>query len=153
MPQTLATDYLTHPAIALTLKVTMLALILQLAAGLPLGLYLAGKKSPAKTIVEIITTLPMIFPPMALGFFLLLILGRNGPVGHLLMEVFAFKIIFTPSGVLVAVFVVGLPFMVKSVQAARQQMDGTLIEAAATLGRRGPRRSPRWSFPTSRAGS
>ncbi len=135
MPHVPLTEFLTHPAIALTLKVTLLALILQLAAGLPLGLYLAGKKSPAKTIVEIITTLPMIFPPMALGFFLLLILGRNGPLGHFLMEVFAFKIIFTPSGVLVAVFVVGLPFMVKSVQTARQQMDGTLVEAAATLGK------------------
>lgn len=135
MPHVALTDYLTHPAIALTLKVTLVALILQLAAGLPLGLYLAGKKSPAKTVVEIITTLPMIFPPMALGFFLLLVLGKNGPLGHLLMEVFAFKIIFTASGVLVAVFVVGLPFMVKSVQAARQQMDGTLIDAAATLGK------------------
>lgn len=135
--QTLASDYLMHPAIGLTLRLTLLALALQLLAGLPLGLYLAGRKSPMKSIVEIITTLPMIFPPMALGFFLLLVLGKNGFIGHFIIKVFAFKIIFTSWGVLVAVFVVGLPFMVKSVQAARQQMDSSLIEAAATLGKTG----------------
>ena len=133
--QILVNDYLTHPAIGLTFRATLLALILQLLTGLPLGLYLAGKKSLVKSILEIITTFPMIFPPMALGFFLLLVLGKNGFIGHFIVTTFAFKIIFTFWGVLVAVFIVGLPFMVKSVQAARQQMDNSLIEAAATLGK------------------
>jgi molybdate transport system permease protein len=132
---TLVSDYLFHPAIGLTLKVTLPALALQLITGLPLGLYLAGKKSLAKDILEIITTLPMIFPPMALGFFLLLLLGKNGVIGGFLMKLLDLKIIFTSLGVLTAVYVVGLPFMVKSVQAARQQMDGSLNEAAATLGK------------------
>ncbi|MDD3846610.1 MAG: molybdate ABC transporter permease subunit [Syntrophorhabdaceae bacterium] len=134
-PGILVSDYLTHPAIGLTLRVTLLALVLQILSGLPLGLYLAGKKSPAKSILEIITTLPMIFPPMALGFFLLLVLGKNGVLGSLLLKMFCFKVIFTSWGVLAAVYIVGLPFMVKSVQAARQQMDNSLIEAAATLGK------------------
>ncbi|OPY72642.1 MAG: Sulfate transport system permease protein CysW [Syntrophorhabdus sp. PtaU1.Bin058] len=133
--QTLASDYLAHPAIGLTLRVTLLALVLQLLTGLPLGLYLAGKKSPLKSILEIIAALPMIFPPMALGFFLLLFLGKNGVIGHLLLKIFDLKIIFTSWGVLAAVYIVGLPFMVKSVQAARRQMDHSLIEAAATLGK------------------
>lgn len=134
-PESLIENYLTHPAIGLTLKVTLLALILQLLTGLPLGLYVAGKKNPIKSIVEIVATLPMIFPPMALGFFLLLVLGKNGIIGSFLMKILAFKMIFTSWGVLAAVYVVGLPFMVKSVQASRQQMDNSLIEAAATLGK------------------
>ncbi|HOP39848.1 MAG TPA: molybdate ABC transporter permease subunit [Geobacteraceae bacterium] len=133
--QTLASDYLLHPAIGLTLRVTLLALFMQLLVGLPLGLYLAGKKNLLKSVVELIVTLPMIFPPMALGFFLLLVLGKNGFVGRFILNIFEFKIIFTFWGVLIAVFVVGLPFMVKSVQAARQQMNISLIEAAATLGK------------------
>ena len=71
--QTFVSDYLMHPAIGLTLRVTLLALLMQILAGLPLGLYLAGKKNPLKSVVELIVTLPMIFPPMALGFFLLLV--------------------------------------------------------------------------------
>jgi molybdate transport system permease protein len=134
-PESLIGDYLTHPAIGLTLKVTLFALVLQLLTGLPLGLYVAGKKNPIKSTVEIIATLPMIFPPMALGFFLLFVLGKNGIIGSFLLKILAFKIIFTSWGVLAAVYIVGLPFMVKSVQAARQQTDNSLIEAAATLGK------------------
>ncbi|HOP62444.1 MAG TPA: molybdate ABC transporter permease subunit [Spirochaetota bacterium] len=128
-------EYLAHPAIWLTLKVTVLSLLLQLLTGVPLGLYLAGEKNPVKNVVEIITALPMIFPPLALGFFLLLLFGKNGIIGHFLLDLFGFKIIFTFWGVLAAVYMVGLPFMVKSVQAAREQMDNSLVEAAATLGK------------------
>ena len=135
MNSQLLCQHLVHPAIGLTLRVTLLALVLQLATGLPLGLYLAGKKSPVKSIIEIFTMLPMIFPPIALGFFLLCILGKNGIIGGLLMKFFSFKMIFTSWGVLAAVYIVGLPFMVKSIQAARLQMDNSLIEAAATLGK------------------
>jgi molybdate transport system permease protein len=127
--------YATHPAIELTLRVTVVALLLQLLIGVPLGLYLAGKRNHFRQCIEIAVTLPMVFPPMALGFFLLLLLGKNGPVGGWLMECFQFKIIFTYWGLLVAVFTVGLPFMVKSVQSARQQMQESLIEAASTLGK------------------
>jgi len=133
--QVFISDYLMHPAIGLTLRATLIALLLQVLAGLPLGLYLAGRKNLWKSIVEIFITLPMIFPPMALGFFLLLVLGKNGFIGHFIFKMFDFKIIFTFWGILIAVFTVGFPFMVKSVQAARQQMNISLIEAAATLGK------------------
>jgi len=132
---TLLSGYLLHPAIGLTLKVTLSALLLQLLTGIPLGLYVAGRRSPWRRFVEILTTLPMIFPPMALGFLLLTLLGRNGVIGGLLWRALELKIIFTAWGLLIAVYIIGLPFMVKSVQAARQQLDPSLIEAAATLGK------------------
>ena len=128
-------DYISHPAVVLTLQVTFAAMAMQILIGLPLGLFLAGRKSFAKNIVEIIVTLPMIFPPMALGFFLLLIFGKNGFLGNLMMSLFHHTILFSFWGILIAVFTVGLPFMVKSVQSARQQVDPSIIEAAATLGK------------------
>jgi len=133
--QTFLNEYLGHPVISLTLRATLLALVLQLLIGLPLGLFLAGKKNLTKSLTEIVVTLPMIFPPMALGFFLLLILGKNGLVGGAMLQLFHFKIIFSFWGILIATFVVGLPFMVKSVQAAREQLNRSLVEAAATLGK------------------
>jgi len=128
-------DILTGAPLLLTLKVSALSVLLQFLVGIPVGLYIAGRKGPWRRLADILATLPMIFPPMALGFFLLLLLGRNGPVGGFLLEVFGIKMIFTFWGILFAAFIVGLPFMAKSVQASRRQMDGTLIEAAETLGK------------------
>ena len=127
-------EYLMHPSVGLTLRACLLALGIQLLVGVPIGLFLAQKKTFLRSLSEIIVTLPMIFPPMALGYFLLLVLGRNGPIGHVLDEYFHIRIIFSFWGVFIASFVVGLPFMVKSVQAARQQLNPSLIEAAQTLG-------------------
>lgn len=128
-------SYLTQASVILTLKLTCICLILQLFVGLPLGLLLSGKKNVFTNILDIAITLPMIFPPMAMGFFLLVVLGKNGIIGKFMMTVFQQKIIFTFWAVLIAVFTVGLPFMVKSVQSARQQMDKSIVEAASTLGK------------------
>lgn len=130
-----AVDCLNHPALWFTLQVTLPALLLQLLVGVPLGLYLCGPRSSFKALVDVLVTLPMIFPPMALGFFLLLLLGKNGIIGHLVLTLTGQKIIFSYWGVLIALFLVGLPFMVKSVQAARRQMNESLVEAASTLGK------------------
>jgi molybdate transport system permease protein len=128
-------DILTGAPLQLTLKVSAISVLLQFLVGIPMGLFIAGRSSPLRRIVDILTTLPMIFPPMALGFFLLLLLGKNGLFGAFLLQVFGLRMIFTFWGILFAAFIVGLPFMVKSVQAARRQMDETIVEAAATLGK------------------
>lgn len=126
---------LTSPAIKLTMKVTLSALVLQLVTGVPLGLYIACARSRLSRCVDVLATLPMIFPPMALGFFLLCILGRTGFLGGFLLQRFHLKVIFTFWGLLIAVYLIGLPFMAKAIQAARQQLDEALVEAAATLGK------------------
>ncbi len=128
-------DIITSQSFVLTLKISLISLVLQFVVGLPIGLYVSGKKGIVKRIVEFAVTLPMIFPPMAMGFFLLLVFGKNGWIGSTLLKVFNFKIIFTFWGVLIAVFIVGLPFMVKSVQSARRQLAHSLLEAAQTLGK------------------
>jgi molybdate transport system permease protein len=77
----------------------------------------------------------MIFPPMALGFFIVFLLGKNGLIGNWLWNCFHFKIIFSFWGLLIAAYVVGLPYMVKSIQTARRQIPQSLIEAAETMGK------------------
>ena len=128
-------ELITSQPFLLTLKVSAISMVLQFAAGVPLGLCLADRNTIMCRVAEILVTLPMIFPPMALGFFLILIFGKNGLIGGFLIKVFDFKITFSFWGVLIAVFVVGLPFMVKSVQSARHQLSLSIFEAAQTLGK------------------
>lgn len=128
-------ELLTATPVILTIEVSALNILLQLLIGIPVGLYIAQEKNIFRKIVDIFVSLPMIFPPMALGFFLLLVLGKNGIVGKYLLDFFNMKIIFSFGGVLIAVFTVGFPFMVKSVQSARQQLSSSIVEAALTLGK------------------
>ncbi len=128
-------DILTGAPLQLTLKVSAISVLLQFLVGIPIGLFIAGRTSPLRRIVDIVATLPMIFPPMALGFFLLLLFGKNGFIGASLFQIFGFRMIFSFWGILFAAFIVGFPFMVKSVQAARRQMDETIVEAGVTLGK------------------
>jgi molybdate transport system permease protein len=129
--------FLLEPVV-LTSKVAVLSMLLHLLIGVPLGLLLAGKRNLFKHCIEVAVTLPMIFPPMASGFFLLVLLGKNGFIGKAVVHVAPVKIIFSFWGLLVAAFIVGLPFMVKSVQTARRQLGNGLVDAAATLGKSGP---------------
>ncbi len=128
-------DTIFEPSFFLTLKVSLLSMLLQLLVGIPLGLYISGKRNVFKHFLDIAISLPMVFPPMALGFFLLLIFGKKGFLGNAILALFDTKIIFSFWGVLIAVFVVGLPFMVKSVQSARKQLPTSIVEAALTLGK------------------
>lgn len=128
-------ELITSQSFLLTIKVSAISLVLQFVVGVPIGLYIAGRKTILNRFTEIVVTLPMIFPPMALGFFLILAFGKNGLIGEFLLSAFNFKIIFSFWGVLIAVFLVGLPFMVKSVQSARQQLSPSIVEAAQTLGK------------------
>lgn len=124
--------------VILTVKVAFFAMLLQLSIGIPLGLVLTDRKNILFSILDVGITIPMVFPPMALGCWCMMLLGRHGFLGRFILSVFNVKILFTSNGVLLAATMVGLPFMVKSVQAARQQMDDAIIEAAYSLGKNHP---------------
>ncbi|WP_022662846.1 molybdate ABC transporter permease subunit [Paucidesulfovibrio longus] len=115
----------------LTLRVLLYSGALLLGAGVLLGYYLTREKRTAlRTVVDFLVTLPLVFPPIATGFVLLLLLGRSGPLGRLTGA----EIVFSFPGVVAASFVAGLPLMVKPVVTALQ---GTtrLAEAAYVLGK------------------
>ncbi len=118
-----------------TAKVAAISLALHSVFGLLLGYYLGKKTSPLRSAIDALVTLPLVFPPIALGFVLLLILGRTGLIGRFVSGVLGVEIIFNLWGVVIAAFVAGLPLIVKPVQAAVQSSAVSLIEASYTLGK------------------
>lgn len=130
---TLYDPALIGPAL-LTVKVVLATLLLHVFLGALLGWALAARKWPGRTLVDIMVTLPLIFPPMALGFFLLLLFGRNGFLGHWLDFLFGINIIFSVKGIILASAIAGLPLVVKPIEAAIRHLPPSLKEASYTLG-------------------
>jgi molybdate transport system permease protein len=118
-----------------TAKVAVISLFLQSIFGILLGYYLGKKPGAWRSLVDVMITLPLVFPPIAMGFMLLLLLGKTGCIGRFVSGVFGVEIIFNLWGVVIAAFVAGLPLIVKPVQAAVQSTAVTLIEASYTLGK------------------
>ncbi len=102
-----------------------------------LGTYAAQKVMKAKGklvwILDGLFTLPLVLPPTVAGFFLLVLFGKNGPIGKLLME-FGIQIVFKWSATVIAAVVIAFPLMYRSAKAAFEQTDRNLIFAGRTLG-------------------
>ncbi|QGY40401.1 ABC transporter permease subunit [Pseudodesulfovibrio cashew] len=115
----------------LTIKTLAAAGVLHLVGGVLLGYYLTTGRGALRSAVDFLVTLPLVFPPIATGFILLMILGRAGIVGeHLPIDV-----VFSFTGVVLASFVAGMPLMVKPLVAALQGDVKQLSETARVLGK------------------
>lgn len=122
-------------SLTLTAKVAALTLPLHLAAGLGLGAYLAREKAPFRGVLEMLVTLPLVFPPIAIGFGLLMLLGRRSLVGGFLHAQFGVDLVFSFWGVALAAFLAGLPLVVRPVQSALRAFPRQTVEAALMLGK------------------
>jgi len=131
----------------LSLRVALLATVLVGVVGLALALWLARSDFAGKSLVETLVSLPLLLPPSVVGYYLLVLLGRNGP-----FSVASVEILFTWVAAVIASAVVALPLMVQASRAAIAAVDPTLESAAGTLG------SPPWkvimdvTIPLSRRG-
>jgi molybdate transport system permease protein len=114
----------------ISLRVTAVASILILIAGLPLALLLARVHFRGRTLLEALVNLPLVLPPTVTGYYLLLLLGRGSP----LVELLGWQPLFTWVAASIASAVVGLPLMVGAARAAIAAVDPTLEDAARTLG-------------------
>jgi molybdate transport system permease protein len=121
--------------IGLSLKVVLAMILCQLVLGVSLAWLLSRPRLPGRLIWESLISLPLVFPPIAIGFFLLLLLGRRGALGAVLHDNLGVDVVFSPLGVYLAALIAGLPLIVKPVQAAMQTSAGELAEAAYVLGR------------------
>ncbi|WP_432738319.1 molybdate ABC transporter permease subunit [Maridesulfovibrio sp. FT414] len=129
------TDSATLSPLGLSAKVLTMAGTMQLLIGIPLAFWLSRSKGMLHNFVDTAVTLPLVFPPVATGFVLLLLLGRNGPAATL----FGDSIIFGFPGLVVAGFIAGLPLLIKPVQAALKSAEASkLSEVAAVLGKSEP---------------
>lgn len=118
----------------LTAKVMLWSTLLHLTIGLGLGWLMARRYFYGKAILDALIMLPLIFPPIVLGYVLLLALGRNGWLMHFLPDWLRPDIVFSLPALVIAAFVAGLPLMVKPVQTAFMAVPQRMREAAATLG-------------------
>ncbi len=118
-----------HPLV-LSLQVTAAATVLLLVLGLGLALLLARRNFPGQTLVETFIHLPLVLPPSVVGYYLLIALGKDGPVAALLQV----NVLFTWPAAVIAAAVVGLPLMFQASRAAIASVDPTLEQAARTLG-------------------
>ncbi|WP_462109247.1 molybdate ABC transporter permease subunit [Campylobacter concisus] len=115
----------------LSIKVVLCQGALLIVFGLALAYYLAFGKTKLRAILEMIVTFPLIFPPIATGFLLLYLLGKNGIVGKALN----LEIIFSFKALVLAAFIASLPLFVKPVASALGSLSKSLSEAAYSLGK------------------
>lgn len=117
----------------ISLKTAFVATILAFIAGITIAGWMFHYQGRGRSIIDGILTLPLVLPPTVVGFLLLLLFGRNSPVGQLLSH-FGITIIFSWSAAVIASTVVAFPLMYKTVLGAFRQVDRDLINAARTLG-------------------
>jgi molybdate transport system permease protein len=113
------------------------ALFLSLPIAVAVAFALSRPRLPGKLVLDGLTHLPVILPPVLVGFLLLVIFGRRGPIGAPLEHVFGAHLAFTTSGAALATAVMTFPLLVRSIRIAFEATDRRLFEAAAML-RAGP---------------
>jgi molybdate transport system permease protein len=121
--------------IVLSAQVAASTLPLFFVFGVGLGYVLGRWRTPVTMALDFIVTLPLVFPPIATGFLLLMVLGRAGPLGRIIKSLFGVEIIFSFWGVMLAAFIAGLPLAVKTVQASICRDTLKLMEVSSVLGK------------------
>jgi molybdate transport system permease protein len=120
--------------LALTLKVAGCATVLNLVAGTAIALVMARTAWPVREVMDAALTLPMVLPPTVLGYYLLVLIGSQGPLGAWLLEHWGIRLIFTWQAAVIAASVVAFPLVYKAARAAFEAIDPQLEDAARTLG-------------------
>ena len=121
-------------ALALTLKVAGWATSLNLFLGVGIGFAMARWRFPGRDLIDAALTLPMVMPPTVLGYYLLVVIGTQGPVGAWLLQHFGIRMIFTWQAAVIAATVVSFPLVFKAARAAFETVDPQLEDAARSLG-------------------
>jgi len=120
-------------ALWLTFNVASLSTLLMLLLGTPLAWWLAQTRSRWKGIANAMVALPLVLPPTVIGFYLLVLMGPNGPIGQLTQGLGLGTLPFTFGGLVVASVLYSLPFVVQPLQTAFAAIGEQPLEAAATL--------------------
>lgn len=139
-------------ALLLSAKVAFGAVAAVALPGVLLGWLLARKNFYGKVLFESLVYAPLVMPPVVTGYLLLVLCGRNGPVGRWLDHMFGLQLIFTWQGAALASAVMALPLMVRAVRLAVELVDRRLEEAAAVLGYSPWRVWIRITLPLARSG-
>lgn len=121
-------------AIRLSLKVAVTAALASLPLGVLVGWLLARRRFPGKALLDALVHLPLVLPPVVMGYALLMTLGTQGTVGGFLERHFGIVFAFRWTGAALACAVMGFPLMVRAIRLSLENTDRRLEQAAATLG-------------------
>jgi molybdate transport system permease protein len=120
--------------IQLSLKVAFWSVLCSLPFAVAIAVLLARCNFPGKSLFDAIVHLPLVLPPVVIGYFLLILLGRRGPLGGLLEEYLGIVVAFRWTGAAVASGIMGFPLMVRAIRLSVEAIDIGLEAAARTLG-------------------
>ena len=121
-------------SLKLSVQVATVATVFVVIVGLSAAYLLARKNFLGKELLDILLTLPLVLPPTVIGYYLIVLFGRNGLLGQYLYAWTGWSVMFTWYAAVLASFVVALPLMVKTARAAIESVDENLIRASYTLG-------------------
>lgn len=120
--------------VLLSLKVAVASVVVSLPPAALAALVLARARFPGKTLFDALIHLPLVLPPVVIGYFLLLGFGRKGPFGAFFEQVFGLTFAFRWTGAALAAGIMGFPLMVRAIRLAIEAIDPRLESAARTLG-------------------
>lgn len=120
--------------ILLSLKVSLVAVILTMPVAYALAWLLARREFPGRSLLDALVHLPLVVPPVVTGWLLLILLGRTGPLGAFLYQCFGITLVFHWTGAALAAAVMALPLMVRAMRLSIGAVDRRLVAAGRTLG-------------------
>lgn len=116
-------------------KLSLITTVILFVIAFPVAYYLAHTKSRIKPVLEAVTALPIVLPPTVLGFYLLVALSENSPIGRFFADTFDVALVFSFEGLVIASCFYSFPFMVQPLQAGLESMNRSIVEASYTLGK------------------
>lgn len=119
----------------LSFKLATITTTILLIIGVPLAWYLSQTKSKIKPFLEATTALPMVLPPSVLGFYILIALSQNSPIGKFFYDTFGLSLVFNFYGLVIASCFYSLPFMVQPIQSGFESLNKNMIEASYISGK------------------
>ncbi|MCH1967077.1 molybdate ABC transporter permease subunit [Paraclostridium sordellii] len=119
--------------LVISIKTALTSTVITFVFGIIIAYKMTCYKGKYQSFIDTILTLPLILPPTVVGFFLLIIIGKNGPIG-ILLEDLDINLIFTWSATVISAVVVSFPIMYRTSRGAFEQIDEDMISAARTLG-------------------
>ena len=121
-------------ALQLSLSVALRSVLLNVIPAICLAWLLTRRNFTGKVALDALIHLPLVLPPVVIGYLLLLLFGVRGPVGAWLLNHFNVRLVFTSNGAALATAIMSMPLMVRSIRIALENVDRGLEEAARTLG-------------------
>ena len=120
--------------VGITLQIALVATLIDFPIALALSWLIVKKRIRGRTILDVLASLPLAVPPVAIGYFLLILLGRNGPIGGFLHGAFGLDVVFTWVAAALASAIVAFPLMARAIMVAMDGVDERFEMSARSLG-------------------